>query len=46
MGQSLIDKHQRAESEDLPILVFGSPAEQLEFLAHKRAEKSMKLREE
>lgn len=45
MGQNLIDKHQCAGSEEAVQTRLGSIADQWEFLTHKTAEKSMKLKE-
>lgn len=45
MGQNLIDKHQCAGSEEAVQSRLVSIADQWEFLTHKTAEKSMKLKE-
>lgn len=45
MGQNLIDKHQCAGSEEAVQTRLGSIADQWEYLTHKTAEKSMKLKE-
>jgi len=45
MGQNLIDKHQCAGSEEAVQTRLMSIADQWEFLTHKTAEKSMKLKE-